>query len=65
MASDMYNAFPVCDSHMASLESRLHDRIHFYLTTNTPVSGYYTLCSGLDQTGGQCENPATHKAEAK
>jgi hypothetical protein len=57
MANDMIGTYPVCDTHKATLEDRLGDRVRFYLTDNTPILGSYTLCAA-NVTG--CKAPATH-----
>ena len=60
MASDMIGTYPVCDTHKQALEDRLGDRVHFYLLSNAPILGSYTLCEA-HLTG--CKAPATHRYE--
>ena len=50
----------VCENHRKALADRLHTRIRFYETDNTPVLGHVTLCEA-HLTG--CVNPATHRFE--
>ena len=44
MVNNMYNTYPICDTHKQILEKALGEHIRFYPMDETAILGNYTAC---------------------